>query len=663
MLIHELKAHKIELQMQNEDLRKAQVDLLASRNRYSQLFQNAPVGYLVLDEIGIIREVNETFCSMTGFDVAKVVGKGFSDLLVEPHQGRFLARYKALFKSPLGKRIEAEIRVRRGKPIWVRMEASMLSRSAEEESPEEAGRLLLTLSDITDLKAAEEALRESESRYREFSRQFVAVLEAIPDSLALIKVDHEVMWANSSAVNSMAQKDAYAPGEQCFKLWHGLSEPCNACALLEAISEGKPVNKHTSSKDGRSWEFRLIPIKDDAGAVTHCIRLARDITERQKLEARLREAQKMEAIGTLAGGIAHDFNNILSPIIGYTEMALDDVPDISPMRYDLEQVLRAANRARDLVKQILAFSRHGQEHQMTPMDVGMVVREALKLLRASLPSTIEIKQSIQSGMGVADATQIHQIVVNLCTNAAHAMEDKGVLSVSLESIDLREGDLALSSLVDLMPGSYLKLSVSDTGHGMSPETMNRIFEPYFTTKEVGKGTGLGLAVVHGIVKRHGGGIRVRSVPGRGSAFDVYIPEAMAAPKQAIALQQDIAKGKGRILLVDDERMIIEVGTKMLTQLGYSVTGKDNPLEALDLFLSDPHAFDLIITDYTMPHLTGLDLAKEVLKTKADMPIILATGFSEKVTSKSAGSMGIRKFIMKPFNHRELSTVISEILRA
>jgi signal transduction histidine kinase/ActR/RegA family two-component response regulator len=383
--------------------------------------------------------------------------------------------------------------------------------------------------------------------------------------------------------------------------------------------------------------------------------------ERSKLEMQLHQAQKLEAIGTLAGGIAHDFNNILTPIIGYTEMALDDVPEDNPSRFDLQQVISAAGRAKDLVKQILTFSRLNQEQLMRPTNVGLVVKEALKLLRASLPSTIEIRKDIQTLMAVADATQIHQVIVNLCTNAAHAMSGRGTLEVSLTEVGLSEQDLSALSLSSLNPGSHLKLTVSDTGQGMSQETMEQIFNPYFTTKQIGEGTGLGLAVVHGIVMRHGGQIEVRSTLGKGSALDVFIP-ALKTGTEGEAREPDaLPRGTERILLVDDERMIADMGTRVLMQLGYRVTARTDPREVLELFRADPQAFDLLITDYTMPHLTGPDLVARLLALRPDLPVILCTGFNEKLTAESLRQAGIAHLVLKPYEKRRMAEIIRNAL--
>ena len=386
-----------------------------------------------------------------------------------------------------------------------------------------------------------------------------------------------------------------------------------------------------------------------------------DITERKRGEEQLRQMHKMEAVGTLAGGIAHDFNNILAAIIGYTQLALTDVSENTELYSNIKEVLKAGNRAKDLVKQILTFSRRHAEERV-PISVSPLVKEALKLTRSILPSTIEIDQKIEQKTGniFADPTQIHQIVMNLCTNAAHAMEEKGgVLEVCLcrEKLDLEFA----ATHPDLAPGDYIILKVKDTGIGMEPGVMERIFEPYFTTKEKGKGTGLGLAVIHGIVKNYNGAITVSSEPGKGSVFTVYLPviEQMAVV-EAVKVES-LPRGSESILFVDDEQALAELGKKMLESLGYGVFSLTDSSEALKLFQKEPDRFDLVITDMTMPRMTGDELAKEILSIRPDIPVIMCTGYSERMTEAKAKAMGIRAFVMKPIHKEDIAATVRQAL--
>jgi signal transduction histidine kinase/ActR/RegA family two-component response regulator len=463
-----------------------------------------------------------------------------------------------------------------------------------------------------------------------------------------------------SLVNDVA-KDLYA-------------DPSRRNEIVRMILDARgPI--HTENlykrKDGSIFTGNLHAwaVRDTEGKLLYLEGFVEDISERKraeeekaKLEAELRQAQKLEAIGTLAGGIAHDFNNILQPMMGYTEMALNELSPSSPLRDGLEQVLSASLRAKELIRQILTISRSAQEQQRILIDISLIIKEALKLLRSSLPTSVEIRQNIRMGVALADPTQIHQVLMNLCTNAAHAMDDNGILEVRLSHVDLSESDLADQSIVDLKPGPHLRLTVSDTGCGMDASTMEHIFDPYFTTKEVGKGSGLGLAVVSGIVKRHEGAITVRSEPDKGTTFTIYIPSVDVQSETAMQVDDVLQRGSERILLVDDEPAVMEMGTILLEHLGYNVTSQTDSVKALEVFRSSPDEFDLVITDYTMPKLRGLDFAMEVLRIRPDMPIVLCTGFSEKITPDSVKELGV-ELLLKPYGVRQISEMVRKILDA
>jgi len=434
-------------------------------------------------------------------------------------------------------------------------------------------------------------------------------------------------------------------------------------ALRQGVTwSGRARNRR---RDGTPYETEVAisPVRDESGAIIDYVSIHRDITHEVRLESELRQAQKMEAIGTLAGGIAHDFNNILMAICGYTEMAMQRFPEGSPGRRNLDQVLTASHRAADLVSQILAFSRQA-EHERKPVNIVPLVKETLKLLRSSLPSTIEIRQEIsiaeKGGIILADPTQVHQVLMNLCTNSAHAMRAKGgVLTVKLSNIVVDSA--AVSRHPRLKPGAHVCLTVSDTGHGVAPAILERIFDPYFTTKEPGKGTGLGLAVVQGIVKSYGGAISVYSELGLGTSFDVFIPrtgEEIAADSMAA---EPLPGGTERILFVDDEGSLVELGKDMLESLGYAVTTRTSGVEARETFRAAPEAFDLVITDMTMPTVTGMDLAGEILAVRPHLPIILCTGFSEMIDGRQAKEAGIREFVMKPYQLAILARAVRKAL--
>jgi signal transduction histidine kinase/CheY-like chemotaxis protein len=384
--------------------------------------------------------------------------------------------------------------------------------------------------------------------------------------------------------------------------------------------------------------------------------------EKQLLEDKLWQSQKMEAIGTLAGGIAHDFNNILGIIMGFSEIALLTAPPESKCREYLQEVFKASGRAKELVSQILTFSRKSKT-ESRPMQIGLVMKEALKMLRASLPSTIELRQSVQRDLPsvMADPTQIYQVLMNLCANAGHAMRDKGgLLDVGLVAVSFDSKEAVPHP--DLKPGKYQKLTISDTGHGMERSVLDRIFEPFYTTKGPGEGTGMGLAVVHGIMKTHDGAVLVQSEPGRGTCFELFFPSLDLTVASGLETNTvAIPTGKEHILLVDDEEPLVKVGEQMLVSFGYRVTTATSSLEALKVFKAAPYQFDLVITDLTMPKMTGLDLSNQILELRADMPIILCTGFSDAIQTETAKSLGIRELAIKPIVWKDLAQVIRRSL--
>ena len=410
-------------------------------------------------------------------------------------------------------------------------------------------------------------------------------------------------------------------------------------------------------------------LKDEKGNTLGVEGITRDVTERkeaeierEKLKGQLQQSQRMESIGTLAGGIAHDFNNILTPIIGYTEMAMENVPHDSRTRKDLAQVFKSSLRAKELVQQILTFSRH-QDQERMPVKIQSNIKEAIKFLRATIPTTINIYQNIDNDSApvMANPTQIHQILMNLCTNAFHAMENKGgSINLSLSNVVLDPESVI--PYPGLNPGPFVKLTVSDTGSGMKKEVRERIFEPYFTTKDVDKGTGMGLAVVHGIIASYGGYISVYSEPGKGTAFHVYFPQVETYTVEPKPVSTGPVKmGDEHILLVDDEEINVLMLQQMLEGIGYSVTARTSSLEALEAFRAQPENFDLVLTDTAMPNMTGDQLAKELIMINPDIPIILLSGFSEMMTKQKARTIGIREYVMKPVIKVDLANTIRKVL--
>ncbi len=493
-------------------------------------------------------------------------------------------------------------------------------------------------------------------------RRLVTAIEQGIDSVVITDRDGMIQYVNPGFEQITGYTKAEVIGRNPRFLQSGKHDALFYQEMWKTLTSGKAWQGHliNKKKDGTLFEEEasITPVLNEAGEIINQVAVKRDVTEQMQLEEQLRQTQKMEAIGTLAGGIAHDFNNILAPILGYSEMAMAKLSPGDPLTTDLQQIITAAGRAKDLVQQILAFSRQAPQERK-PLQPHLVVKEALKLLRASLPSTIEIREEISPECGaiLADPTQLHQVIMNLCTNAYHAMrESGGVLGVRLAKITIDDDNRVPGT--ELTPGNYVLLEISDTGYGMEPKTLVHIFDPYFTTKKKGEGTGLGLSVVHGIVKSYQGHITVESEPSKGTRFHVYLPRIAENPSFIKAGGSDpIPTGTERLLVVDDEAVITTMLEAILTSLGYQVTIINDSEEAMARIALAPSAFDLLITDMTMPHLTGLELTTKALAIRPDLPIILCTGFSELINKEQALALGIRAYLMKPISIHQLALAV------
>jgi PAS domain S-box-containing protein len=495
--------------------------------------------------------------------------------------------------------------------------------------------------------------------------RLATAIEQTSESVVISDPEDNIQYVNSACERISGYNREELIGQNCRIFQSGKHDEAFYKSIWDTLSSGKVWQGHfiNKKKDGSIYEedATISPIKDAECKVTNYVAVKRDVTEEIKRDKLLSQAQKMEAIGTLAGGIAHDFNNVLSAILGFTELMLDEEFPNPVVRNNLNEIYKAGLRARDLVRQILTFSRQADQ-DIQPVQIKLVAREALKFLRASLPSSIEIKTNIQSDTyTLADATQIHQILMNLCTNASHAMaQHGGVLELSLADVEI-DADFSAET-VGLKPGRYIRLSVGDTGHGIPPEIMERIFDPFFTTKAKGEGTGMGLSVVHGIVKSIGGTIKVYSEPGLGTTFHVYLPALVyEAEARAVQPAETVLTGTERILYVDDEKVLADMGLRMLAPFGYHVTIRTSSIEALELFKVRSHEFDLIISDLTMPNMTGDELARAMLEIRPEIPIILCTGFTARISAEQAQRMGIRRLLTKPIIRSQLVQIIRDVM--
>ncbi len=506
---------------------------------------------------------------------------------------------------------------------------------------------------------------------RQFQRereQLRLAIEQVADTVVITDIEGTIQYVNPTFEKTTGYKYDEAIGQNPRILKGGKQDEAFYKEMWATLMggetwRGRLLNK---KKDGTLYteEATISPIKDASGDTINFVAVKRDVTKEESLEKQLRHAMKMEAIGTLAGGIAHDFNNILTAILGYSEMAKGQLPAADPIREDLDQVIQAGNRATELVKQILTFSSQGEE-DFKPLKVQLILKEVLKLLRSSMPTTIQLKEAITANSGsiLADPTQIHQVLMNLCINAKHAIADEpGTISISLSEIQVSE-EKTIDNGPQIKPGTYLDLEINDTGCGMDESTRSKIFDPFFTTKEKSKGTGLGLSVVHGIIKQHKGEITVASVQKQGTTFHIYLPVIEKELLDQHVISEDIPRGNGeQILFVDDETVIAHMMQRTLESLGYTVTIFTSSIEALNVYQKNPDDFNLVITDMTMPEMTGVELTRNLLTIRPDLSVILCTGFSEVIDENMAKSFGISEYLRKPVDKLTLAKAIKSALR-
>ena len=557
-VLHELLVHQIALEMQNEELRRAQDTIEESRTRYVDLYEFAPVAYLTFDETGRVIEANLTVCGLLGVDRRSLIGKFFSPYVTPDDRDAFLKHRFEVLRNGVKQRCELNLERPDGSRFYVSVE------SIEAKS----GQGPTVRSALTDISERKQLERERD--------------------------------------------------------------------LLERlVREGTAELQRAGDK------------------------LAEEKKEREAIKAQLRQAQKMEALGALNSGTAHDLNNILAAMIGFTELTKDHLPQRSREVHHLERVLEAGLRGRELIKQMLTFSRETEQNKKL-LQLGVIVREAVQFLRASIPTGISIRTDLKNELGVilADPAQMQQVLMNLCANAVCAMQEKGgILDIGLSDYTAPPTNGATG----MKPGPYMKLSVRDTGSGIAPEIMDKVFDPFFTIKGPGEGSGLGLSAVRDIIAQSDGYIVVKSEPSAGTVFTTYLPKVGEENAVDAAGDDAVPSGHERILFIDDEEALAEMAGEMLTELGYNVVSKTASREALALLKEDPSRFDLVITDQTMPEMTGVELAKETFGLRPDMPVIMCTGYSQLVDAGKAHAAGIKAFAVKPLTKREIAKTIRKVL--
>jgi PAS domain S-box-containing protein len=655
----QVKRRTVELLEAVEGLRKeiadrerAEAQLKESEERYRTILETMEEAYYEVDLAGNLTFFNEAAERLLGYSKTEMLGLNNRQYTDEENAKKLFKTFNAVYRTGhSAKGLDWEIITKDGTKKCVEASVSLLT---DQRGQPKGYRGVVR--DITGRKLSDEALRISEGKYP-------LLVENANDGI-FIAQEGFVKFANRKALQLFERDQADLANIPYSQLIH----PGDRSVLSEGKTEGIELEPASGSfslrimaRSGKEvWvHINAVDITWEGKPAT--LNFVKDISTQKKLEAQLIQAHKMEAIGTLAGGIAHDFNNILTSVLGYTQLGLEAVPKDSQPSRDLLEVMKAGRRARDLVSQILTFSRKSTQ-ELEPLDPVPIIKEVLKLLRASIPATIEIKQNIEKTETsiMADPTQIHQILINLCTNAAQAMADRGgVLEVSLTKVFL--DSVFASSHPGVVPGEHLLLSVTDTGTGISPTIIDRIFDPFFTTKKRGEGTGMGLAVVHGIVKSYGGHITVYSEVGKGTTFKVFFPSRKGEAHSEEPVEITAAKGRERVLFVDDEKPIVDMGKRMLEGLGYSVTSTTSSVEALNLFRDRSEDFDLVITDLTMPKMTGEQLASELIQIRADIPIILCTGYSRDLTQGTQRAPGICAVVKKPLIFHEIAKAIRDVL--
>ena len=708
----ELEQMVRELEKSESEHKKAIRQLQFDAERFRNLYQETPLAYQSLDENGCFIEVNNAWVDLMGYSRSEVIGRWFGEFLspseVEPYRKRF-----PCFLESGHVQTDVQIIRKHGSEITVHIAGRI--------GKDEKGKFRQThciLNDISELRRSEDALIKTQAsleselalmkRLNQIGTLFVGkkslpevmneIVEAAVSSLESDMGNLQILDPISGSLKIVAHSGFSKPW---LDFWDSVHIGHGACGT--AIKEGGRIIVEDITKSdifigtpaldvqlaegvravqstpliGRSGNILGMlsthfkkphrPSEDSLRRLDLLVRQATDIIERAQaddekalLESKLQQAQKMESIGNLAGGIAHDFNNILSSVIGFAELALDEIEKGSQLEDYLQEIYTAGKRARDLVTQILTFSRQANE-EIKPVRISKIMEESTGFIRSSIPTNIEIEQSVNTdALVVGNPSLLQQLFLNLSSNASDAMENGGgTIRITISDIVVDENSAQEKDL--LGPGDYVKITVSDTGSGIPPENINSIFEPYFTTKGPGKGTGMGLATVFGTVKKYGGSIDVESRLGKGTFFTILLPATKIREAPKPHQTEILPQGTERILFVDDEPAIVKMGARILEGLGYSVTATTSSIEAIEVFEANPDDFDLVITDMTMPKMTGDNLAVELMKIRPGLPVILCTGYSNKISDETAFEMGIKAFAYKPMDKSALLKTVRKVL--
>ncbi len=654
-LVQELHTYQIELELQNDDLRHAQTELEQSRRRYNDLYDFAPVGYLTVSEKGLINEANLTAADMLGVARGQLLKQPLSTFICHDDQDLYYHHRQKLLATGEMRPYELRMQKKDGPVFPVLMKSTI-----NPEMDGKAGQYRVAILDISDRKELEVKLLKSK---QEWEKTF----DAIEDIITIQDKDRRIVRANKAAHDNFQVAPGGLNGRYCYEVLWGVEQPCQNCPFrLETLKEGKISSVDITQQHlGKIFNVTSAPIMDQNGEPAFIVHIVKDITAEKQIEEELFQIRKMKAVGTLAGGIAHHFNNILAIILGYADLIKSEIPASNPAQMKIDHIIKAGTRATELVSQILSYSRQGEEVEQA-FQPAAIIKEALNFIRGTLPATIDIQAEIDPDCGGirVNPNNFHQLIVDLCTNAFHAMgEGKGVLTVKLSRLELTAKDLIREK--GISAGPFVMLQVGDTGHGMDQATAARIFEPYFTTKDVGKGTGMGLSLVHGIAKGCGGFIQVESEPGQGSVFRLYFPVVKEPALEVVAeeaeKQAPSPKGNERVLLVDDDESVASLFKDCLETLGYQVTANCSSEKTLEVFHASPTSFDLMVTDQTMPGLSGVELAEKILEIRPDLPIILCTGHSAFISEKKAKDIGIKKYLMKPVSMNDFAITVREVL--